>query len=46
MADSGSALEVLRELDEAGVCYFALTVKSKAARYKLVCTPCSLNPSA
>jgi hypothetical protein len=38
MADSGSALEVLQELDEANASYFALTVKSKASRYKLVCT--------
>lgn len=31
-------MEALRELDEANARYFALLVKSKASRYKLVCT--------
>lgn len=36
MAGSGSYAEAMRELDEANARYFALTVKSKSERYKLV----------
>ena len=46
MADSVSFENVLRELDEANARYFALTLKSKASRYKLVCTLMFPIPSA
>ena len=52
MAETWSAEEVMRELDEANACYFVLSVKSASSLQVLVCPidpklpgDCSLGPS-
>lgn len=40
MADPWLALEVLRELDEVGARYFALTLLAPSSLHHLVCAVC------